>query len=254
MENNNLGQVKISNEVIVTIAGLAALEVENVETITTITDKLLKNNGVKIQIDEEQIILDIYVNIEFGESIPDTAFKIQENVKNTVETMTGLEVSIVNVHVQGITFYKEKAEKEEAKAQKKEEAKLAKAAKKEEARLAKEAKKEYDKSVSIYSSFCDSNQDVELQSYISKRDELENEMQLKFNTYSAMRTQLEAMKAKLQEKTPAYTTLQSASVPIKPAGPKRVIFVFGICFIAMIITAFWLVRKNLFDTPKVKNI
>ena len=122
MENNNLGQVKISNEVIVTIAGLAALEVENVETITTITDKLLKNNGVKIQIDEEQIILDIYVNIEFGESIPDTAFKIQENVKNTVETMTGLEVSIVNVH-------------------KKEEAKLAKAAKKEEARLAKEAKK-----------------------------------------------------------------------------------------------------------------
>ena len=77
---------------IVTIAGLAALEVENVETITTITDKLLKNNGVKIQIDEEQIILDIYVNIEFGESIPDTAFKIQENVKNTVETMTGLEV------------------------------------------------------------------------------------------------------------------------------------------------------------------
>ena len=134
MENNNLGQVKISNEVIVTIAGLAALEVENVETITTITDKLLKNNGVKIQIDEEQIILDIYVNIEFGESIPDTAFKIQENVKNTVETMTGLEVSIVNVHVQGITFYKEKAEKEE-------EAKLAKAAKKEEARLAKEAKK-----------------------------------------------------------------------------------------------------------------
>ena len=104
MENNNLGQVKISNEVIVTIAGLAALEVENVETITTITDKLLKNNGVKIQIDEEQIILDIYVNIEFGESIPDTAFKIQENVKNTVETMTGLEVSIVNVHVQGITY------------------------------------------------------------------------------------------------------------------------------------------------------
>ena len=63
MENNNLGQVKISNEVIVTIAGLAALEVENVETITTITDKLLKNNGVKIQIDEEQIILDIYVNM-----------------------------------------------------------------------------------------------------------------------------------------------------------------------------------------------
>lgn len=141
MENNNLGQVKISNDVIVTIAGLAALEVENVETITTITDKLLKNNGVKIQIEEEQIVLDVYINIEFGESIPDIAFKVQENVKNTVETMTGLEVSVVNVHVQGITFYKEKQAKEEAKAAKKEEAKAAKAAKKEEARLAKEAKK-----------------------------------------------------------------------------------------------------------------
>ena len=134
MENNNLGQVKISNEVIVTIAGLAALEVENVETITTITDKLLKNNGVKIQIDEEQIILDIYVNIEFGESIPDTAFKIQENVKNTVETMTGLEVSQVNIQVQEISFKKEREEKELAKQAKKEEAKLAKQAKKEEAR------------------------------------------------------------------------------------------------------------------------
>ena len=69
------------------------------------------------------------------------AFEIQKRVKKAVESMTGLKVLEVNVHVQGITFYKEKAEKEEAKAQKREEAKLAKAAKKEEARLAKEAKK-----------------------------------------------------------------------------------------------------------------
>ena len=103
--NNNLGQVKISNDVIVTIAGLAALEVEGVETITSLTDKLLKNNGVKIQ---------------------------QENVKNTVETMTGLEVSQVNIQVQEISFKKEKEEKELAKQAKKEEAKLAKQAKKEE--------------------------------------------------------------------------------------------------------------------------
>lgn len=60
MENNNFGQVKISNDVIATIAGLAALEVEDVETITTFTDKLLKNNnGVKIQIEEEDVNLDI---------------------------------------------------------------------------------------------------------------------------------------------------------------------------------------------------
>ncbi|MDK2584894.1 Asp23/Gls24 family envelope stress response protein [Romboutsia sedimentorum] len=115
MESNNFGQVKISNEVISTIAGLAALEVEGVETNTTFTDKLLKNNGVKIQIEEEEVNLDVMVMIDYGISIPDVAFKIQENVKNTVETMTGLNVSQVNIHVQGISFKKEKAEKEEAK-------------------------------------------------------------------------------------------------------------------------------------------
>ena len=121
MENNNFGQVKISNDVIATIAGLAALEVEGVETITTFTDKLLKNNnGVKIQIEEEDVNLDIMVMIDFGISIPDIALKIQENVKNTVETMTGLKVSQVNIHIQGISFKKEKTELEEAKKAKKE--------------------------------------------------------------------------------------------------------------------------------------
>lgn len=112
--------------------------------------------------------------------------------------------------------------------------------------LAAKAKQEYDKSVQVYSAYCDANQDVTLQSFISKRDELENEMQLKFNTYSAMRTQLEGMNAKLQEKTPAFTTLQNATVPVKPAGPKRMIFVIGMCFFATFVTALWLSRKCLF--------
>ena len=127
MENNNFGQVKISNDVIATIAGLAALEVEGVETITTFTDKLLKNNnGVKIQIEEEDVNLDIMVMIDFGISIPDIALKIQENVKNTVETMTGLKVSQVNIHIQGISFKKEKTELEEAKKEAKQAKKEAK--------------------------------------------------------------------------------------------------------------------------------
>lgn len=117
-------------------------------------------------------------------------------------------------------------------------------------KLTKDAKKEYDASVIKYSSFCDANQDVQLQSFMSKRDELENEMQLKFNTYSALRTQLEAMKAKLQEKTPAFTTLQNATVPVLPAGPKRMIFVIGMCIMATLVTAFWLTRKSLFKTTK----
>lgn len=119
MEDNKFGQVKISNDVIATIAGLAALEVEGIETTATLTDKLLKNNGVKIQIEEEDVNLDVMVTIKYGMSIPDTAFKVQENVKNTVETMTGLKVSQVNIHIQGISFKKDKVDKEEAKATKK---------------------------------------------------------------------------------------------------------------------------------------
>ena len=108
------------------------------------------------------------------------------------------------------------------------------------------AKKEYEACVKKYSAYCDANQDVTLQSFISQRDELENEMQLKFNTYSALRTQLEATKTKLQEKTPAFTTLQSATVPVLPAGPKRMFFILGMCFLTTFFTALWLVRKNLF--------
>ena len=119
MEDNKFGQVKISNDVIATIAGLAALEVEGIETTATLTDKLLKNNGVKIQIEEEDVNLDVMVTIKYGMSIPDTAFKVQENVKNTVETMTGLKVSQVNIYIQGISFKKDKVDKEEAKATKK---------------------------------------------------------------------------------------------------------------------------------------
>lgn len=120
--------------------------------------------------------------------------------------------------------------------------------------LMQQAQKEYEASVKTYSSYCDANQDVQLQSFMSKRDELENEMQLKFNTYSAIRTQLEAMKAKLQEKTPAFTILQNATVPVKPAGPKRMIFILGMCIMATFALAFWLTRKSLFKTSKKEDI
>jgi uncharacterized alkaline shock family protein YloU len=112
MENNNCGQIKISNEVIATIANIAALEIEGVETTSTFADKLLKNNGVKILMEEEDVNLELAITVDFGLSIHDTALKVQENVKNTVETMTGLKVSQVNIHVQGINFKKEKLEVE----------------------------------------------------------------------------------------------------------------------------------------------
>ena len=111
--------------------------------------------------------------------------------------------------------------------------------------LADSAKKEYDKSVISYSTFCDANQEVNLQSVLSKRDQLENNMQMKYNAYSAMQNQLEAMKVKLQEKTPAFTTLQSATVPQKPAGPKRMFFVAIMLILATMVTSCFILRKDM---------
>lgn len=112
--------------------------------------------------------------------------------------------------------------------------------------LADSAKLEYESAVNKYSIFCDANQDVVLQSVNSKRDALEQDMQFKYNTYNALATQLEAMKAKVQERTPAFTTLKSASVPTKPAGPKRVIFIFAMMVLATLGTAVIVCRRYLF--------
>ena len=87
MENNNFGQVKISNDVVATIAGLAALEVEGVETNTTFTDKILKNNGVKIQIEEEEVSLDVMVMIDYGVSIPEIALKKKKLKKKKLNNL-----------------------------------------------------------------------------------------------------------------------------------------------------------------------
>lgn len=111
--------------------------------------------------------------------------------------------------------------------------------------LTDSANLEYRSAVNEYAQFCDANQDIILQSQQSKRDELENEMQMCYNTYQAMKTQLEAMKAKLQERTPAFTTLKTATVPVKPAGPKRMIFVIGMLFMATIVTSIVILAKGM---------
>lgn len=107
------------------------------------------------------------------------------------------------------------------------------------------AKLEYDESVKAYSQYCDAHQNIILQAYVSERDELENTMQTRLNTYNAMHTQYQAAKAKVQERTPAFTMLQSASVPIKPATPKRVVFVGTMLFLAFFGTCAWIFRKDI---------
>lgn len=111
--------------------------------------------------------------------------------------------------------------------------------------LTAEAKREYEKARQLYGTYADANMDIVLESYRAKRDDLENDMQLKFNAYSTLNTQLQAAMAKVQERTPAFTVVKGAAVPVKPAGPKRMIFVAGILILTAFGTAFYLVRKDL---------
>lgn len=111
--------------------------------------------------------------------------------------------------------------------------------------LVDSAHHEYKEAVRAYSTFADSNTDVVLTSFKTKRDDLENEMQLKYNAYTALNTQLQNAKAKVQERTPAFTLLKGAATPIKPAGPKRMLFVLAMLFVATAITGCYILRDIL---------
>jgi uncharacterized alkaline shock family protein YloU len=108
--------VKISNDAIATYAGIAILEVQGVYsmagTFSGITEALSgKKNlsrGIKVDSDEKSAKIDINIIVEYGARIPEVAFEIQNRVKKSVETMTGLKVSEVNVHVQGVHAISEK--------------------------------------------------------------------------------------------------------------------------------------------------
>lgn len=111
-------------------------------------------------------------------------------------------------------------------------------------RLVKESYDAYQKSMNAYARYCDRHRDAILQTMLSERDALENDMQMKFNTYNVMNTQLEAAKAKVQEKTPAFTILKGASVPVKPSKPKRMIFVAAMLFLTTMGTIFYIIAKD----------
>lgn len=117
-------------------------------------------------------------------------------------------------------------------------------------KLTSEAKAEYEKARQRYGSYADANMDIVLESYRAKRDDLENDMQLKFNAYSTMNAQLQTAMAKVQERTPAFTIIKGAAVPIKPAGPKRMIFVAGMLFLAFIGTIVYILKEDLLSPFK----
>ena len=121
-EQEDVGAVKIADEVVSIIAGLAATEVAGIAGMSGglvggIAEMLGKKNlskGVKVEVGEKQAAVDLYVIIEYGSRVPDVAIRVQENVKRAIETMTGLEVVEVNVHVQGLSFPETDKDEEQA--------------------------------------------------------------------------------------------------------------------------------------------
>jgi len=111
-EHNDVGSVRIANEVVGIIAGLSATEIDGVAGMSGglvggIAEMLGKKNlskGVKVEVGEREAAVDLFIIAEYGVRIPDVALKIQENVKRAIESMTGLDVVEVNVHIQGIGF------------------------------------------------------------------------------------------------------------------------------------------------------
>lgn len=92
-------------------------------------------------------------------------------------------------------------------------------------KLVTKARLAYDEARETYVAYADANQNAVLQHVLSTISDLENDMQLKLNNYTAYNTQLQAALAKIQERTPAFTIIKGADVPVRPKGPKRVSFV-----------------------------
>lgn len=114
--DGKIGEVQIADDVVAIIAGLAATEVEGVAAMYgNITNELvsklgMKNlsKGVKAEVSEEGVSIDLTLNIKFGYNIKDVSIKVQEKVKSAIETMTGLEVLEVNIRVANISIEQNK--------------------------------------------------------------------------------------------------------------------------------------------------
>jgi uncharacterized alkaline shock family protein YloU len=118
--HTGLGKVEIAPEVIEVIAGIAASEVEGVSQMrgnfaTGVVEKLGKKNhgkGVKVELTEDGIKVDVYCLMKFGISIPAVAQKVQDNINQALLNMTALQAEEVNIHIVGVQFENQKQEVE----------------------------------------------------------------------------------------------------------------------------------------------
>ena len=121
--------IKIANDVVAVIAGVAVSEVPGVASMSggfaggiseVLSGKKNLSKGIKVDTDEKEVKIDVNIIVEYGSRIPDVAFEIQNRVKKSVENMTGFQVEEVNVHVQGVNTDIQNKEKEEIKEDKQE--------------------------------------------------------------------------------------------------------------------------------------
>ena len=120
---SKLGSIRIADEVVSIIAGLAAVEIDGIAGMSGgivggIAEMLGRKNfakGGKVEVGEKEAAVDLYIIVKYGARIPDVAIAAQENVKQAIESMTGLDVVEVNVHVQGVGFPEKPKEPEEVR-------------------------------------------------------------------------------------------------------------------------------------------
>ena len=105
--------ITYNNEVVAIIAGLAANEIEGIAGMCNVSGSLMSKNrnvtrGVKVEVGSEEVAVDLYVIVEYGIPIQRAAADAQENVRKAIESMTGLHVVRVDVHVQSVSFEQDK--------------------------------------------------------------------------------------------------------------------------------------------------
>ena len=110
LKEDKLGEIRVADEVVTIIAGLAATEVDGVSSMSgNITNEIvskigIKNlsKGVKVDVIDGIVTVDLSLNIKYGFAIPDVSAKVQERVRSAIETMTGLEVGTINVKIASV--------------------------------------------------------------------------------------------------------------------------------------------------------
>ena len=109
-ENETKDNVTYKKNVVVSIVSLATQEINGIASLNRSSVSSIKNvfkkdkRGIIVDFEENKVAIDVYVNVKFGYSVKDVAFRVQENIKSSVESMTEFKVSAVNVHVVGVTF------------------------------------------------------------------------------------------------------------------------------------------------------